>query len=56
MCVRDVGEALTLATFGRIPSLEQVLAGLAVRPWFYGQHVPQDLVDAGEAAGAEALD
>lgn len=55
-CVRDVGEALTLARFGRIPSLETVLAGLDVRPWFHGQHVPQDLVDAGEDAATEALD
>jgi len=55
-CTRDVGEALTLARFGRIPSLETVLAGLDVRPWFHGQRVPQELVDAGEIAAAEALD
>jgi hypothetical protein len=55
-CTRDVGEALTLARFGRIVSLETVLAGLDVRPWFHGQHVPQHLVDAGEEAATEALD
>jgi len=55
-CTRDVGEALTLARFGRIPSLETVLSGLDVRPWFYGQHVPQDLVNAGEMVATEALD
>lgn len=36
---RDIGEALALARFGRIPTLEQVLAAMKTADWMYGSEV-----------------
>lgn len=36
---RDIGEALTLARFGRIPTLEQILSDMKTAPWMYGSEV-----------------
>lgn len=40
VCVRDIGEDLTMARYGRLPNLADVFAGMRREDWMMGSKVP----------------
>lgn len=55
VCVRDIGEQLTLARAGRLPTLADVFAGMGQRPWMTGSKVEASRARRSAAAGRPDL-
>lgn len=55
VCVRDIGEDLTIARYGRLPTLGEVFAQMRKEDWMFGARVRQSRAERCAASGRTDL-